>query len=80
MAIPVAFFIKEILPLIPTVVQLVEQAFPAPKSGKKKKKAAMKTVDTLAKAVGLAAQLDTIAKKAGKAIDAEVEKMNGGPG
>lgn len=76
----IALFMKYVLPAIPTVIQLVEQAFPAPKSGKKKKKTAMKAVEVLAKGAGLVEQLDTISKKVGKAIDDEVAKMNGGPG
>lgn len=76
----VQLFLKYALPAIPQVIQLVEQAFPKPKSGKKKKATVMKTVETLAKAAGLAEQMTAISKKVGKQIDDEVAKMNGGPG
>lgn len=80
MSVPVSLFLKYLLPALPQIIGLLEHAFPAPKSGKKKKATAMKAVTTIAKAAGLVEQLDTISKKVGRAIDDEVTAMNGGPG
>lgn len=81
--VTVDLFLKYVLPAIPQVIQLAEQAFPAAKgkkTGTKKKAAVLKTVTTIAKAAGLANELSKISKTVGKQIDDHVADLNGSPG